>query len=49
MFNPFWNIEEIGTQFDPVVPPLLAFAELNSSMDSRNREIADKIKKHFNV
>lgn len=49
MFKPFWNIEEIGTQFDRVVPPLLVFAELNSSMDSRNREIADKIKNQFNV
>ena len=49
MLKTFWNTEEIGTQFDRVVPPLLAFAELISSMDSRNREIADKIKKHFNV
>lgn len=49
MFKTFWNIEEIGTPFNHVVPPLLAFAELNSSMDSRNREIANKIKKHFNV
>lgn len=34
----------LQTQYPDTVPPLLAFAELNANMDSRNRETAAKNK-----
>lgn len=41
----FWNTEAAQVEFPHTVPPLLAYAELNISLDSRNRETAEKIKK----
>jgi hypothetical protein len=49
LLKTFWNTENTKTQFLQTVPPLLAYAELNASMDSRNREIAERIKKQYNV
>jgi hypothetical protein len=46
----FWNTQiNLQTQYPDIVPPLLAFAELNTSMDSRNRETASKIKSQYHV
>lgn len=39
----FWNIDQFNFQ-DKIVPPLLAYAELITSLDSRNRETAERIK-----
>jgi len=49
LLKTFWNTENTETKFPQTVPPLLAYAELNASMDSRNREIANRIKKLYNV
>jgi hypothetical protein len=42
----FWNEEEVKHSGEALktVPPLLAYAELATSLDSRNRETAEKIK-----
>ncbi|RZJ65041.1 MAG: hypothetical protein EOO45_17160 [Flavobacterium sp.] len=45
LLRPFWN-EEIFNGGD-TVPPLLAYAELTSSLDSRNRETAARIKEKY--
>ena len=45
----FWDTESMQSQNLQTVPPLLAYAELNSGMDSRNREIAARIKKQYDV
>ena len=45
LLRPFWN-EELFTDGD-TVPPLLAYAELISSFDSRNRETAGRIKEKY--
>lgn len=46
LLKPFWNTENQNQQ---TVPPLLAYAELNASIDSRNRETAERIKKQYHV
>jgi len=46
LLRPFWNEEVFGTN-DDTVPPLLAYAELISSFDSRNRETAMRIKEKY--
>ena len=45
ILNKFWT--EKDTQPAPVVPPLLAYAELITSLDSRNRETAVRVKKQY--
>lgn len=45
LLRPFWN-EEMFANAD-TVPPLLAYAELVSSFDSRNRETAGRIKEQY--
>lgn len=46
LLRPFWNEEVFSTDGD-TVPPLLAYAELISSFDSRNRETAVRIKEKY--
>ena len=46
LLKPFWNKEVFSTDVD-TVPPLLAYAELISSFDSRNRETAVRIKEKY--
>ncbi len=46
LLRPFWNEEVFQTDGD-TVPPLLAYAELISSFDSRNRETAMRIKEKY--
>lgn len=46
LLRPFWNEEVFSTNGD-TVPPLLAYAELISSFDSRNRETAMRIKEKY--
>lgn len=46
LLRPFWN-EEIFTTNKGTVPALLAYAELISSFDSRNRETAMRIKEKY--
>lgn len=48
LLKPFWNTDAF-INHEHVVPPLLAYAELNASMDSRNRETAQRIKDQYNV
>jgi len=44
----FWNPGDYQTETQQkTVPPLLAYAELINSLDSRNRETAQRIKKKF--
>lgn len=45
----FWNTEQTQIEFPQTVPPLLAYADLNGSLDSRNRETAERIKKQYHV
>jgi hypothetical protein len=47
--KPFWNTEQAAKEFPLTVPPLLVYAELSASFDSRNRETAEKIKKRYHV
>jgi len=49
LLKTFWNTENTESEFSQTVPPLLAYAELNASMDSRNRETASRIKKLYHV
>ncbi|CAN5917386.1 hypothetical protein BH11BAC7_BH11BAC7_15040 [soil metagenome] len=49
LLKPFWNTETETVKNKQTVPPLLVFAELSASMDSRNREIAMRIKQKYNV
>ncbi len=49
LLTPFWDTETIKFQYPDTVPPLLAYAELITSFDSRNRETAERIKKHYHV
>jgi hypothetical protein len=46
LLRPFWNEEVFATNED-TVPALLAYAELISSFDSRNRETAMRIKEKY--
>jgi hypothetical protein len=46
LLRPFWN-EEVYSRDRDTVPPLLAYAELISSYDSRNRETAMRIKEKY--
>lgn len=46
ILRPFWN-ESTITDTNNTVPPILAYAELISSLDSRNREIAARIKEKY--
>ncbi|MES2456283.1 MAG: type IV toxin-antitoxin system AbiEi family antitoxin [Bacteroidota bacterium] len=46
LLRPFWN-EEVFQADGDTVPPLLAYAELISSFDSRNRETAMRIKEKY--
>jgi len=46
LLRPFWN-EEVFSIAADTVPPLLAYAELISSFDSRNRETAMRIKEKY--
>lgn len=46
ILRPFWN-ENTITNTNNTVPPILAYAELISSLDSRNREIAARIKEKY--
>ena len=46
LLRPFWN-EEVFANDGDIVPPLLAYAELISSFDSRNRETAMRIKEKY--
>jgi len=46
VLRPFWN-ENIITDIGETIPPMLAYAELHSSFDSRNREIAARIKEQY--
>lgn len=49
VLSTFWNVEENNLNTKSTVPPLLIYAELNVSYDSRNRETAERIKKQYNV
>lgn len=42
----FWDINQFNFQHK-TIPPLLAYAELMTSLDSRNRETAERIKKNY--
>lgn len=46
LLKPFWNVEVFAANKD-TVPALLAYAELISSFDSRNRETAMRIKEKY--
>lgn len=46
ILRPFWNKENTAPG-DETIPPMLAYAELISSLDSRNREIAQRIKERY--
>lgn len=46
LLRPFWN-EKVFSPDGDTVPPLLAYAELISSFDSRNRETAMRIKEKY--
>ncbi|KEQ28754.1 hypothetical protein N180_18825, partial [Pedobacter antarcticus 4BY] len=46
LLRPFWN-EEVVVSNEDTVPALLAYAELISSFDSRNRETAMRIKEKY--
>lgn len=46
LLRPFWN-EEVFSRDGDTVPPLLAYAELISSFDSRNRETAMRVKEKY--
>jgi len=46
ILRPFWN-QEIIDSGNGTVPPLLAYAELISSLDSRNRETAIRIREKY--
>lgn len=46
LLRPFWN-EEVFSTVGDTVPPLLVYAELISSFDSRNRETAIRIKEKY--
>ncbi|RYY87992.1 MAG: hypothetical protein EOO15_10355 [Chitinophagaceae bacterium] len=46
LLSTFWNYELLRNE-GPTVPPLLAYAELATSLDSRNRETADRIKEQY--
>jgi hypothetical protein len=44
----FWNEPYFKNRdHQTVVPPLLAYAELITSLDSRNRETAERIKQKY--
>ncbi|MFY8025453.1 MAG: type IV toxin-antitoxin system AbiEi family antitoxin [Sediminibacterium sp.] len=45
MIDQFWNNQT--NEQHKTVPPLLAYADLVTSLDSRNRETAERIKKHY--
>jgi hypothetical protein len=49
LLHVFWNTELTPPQPQAphIVPPLLAYAELATSLDSRNRETAERIKKQY--
>jgi len=47
MLQQFWPDGEIETGHSATVPPLLVYADLITSFDSRNRETADRIKKQY--
>lgn len=49
LLSTFWNDTSTKKEFSKTVPPLLAYAELNASLDSRNRETAARIKKQYHV
>ena len=49
LLTPFWDTKTIKLKYQDTVPPLLAYAELISSFDSRNRETAERIKKQYHV
>lgn len=49
LLTPFWDTKTIKLKYPDTVPPLLAYAELISSFDSRNRETAERIKKQYHV
>jgi hypothetical protein len=50
LLEPFWQEGIYPPQGrEPAVPPLLAYAELVNSLDSRNRETAERIKSKFHV
>ena len=49
LLSTFWNDSLSKKEFAKTVPPLLAYAELNASLDSRNRETAERIKKQYHV
>lgn len=50
LLEPFWQESVYSPQGDPpTVPPLLAYAELIISLDSRNRETAERIRSKFHV
>lgn len=46
LLRPFWN-QDIYTAHLGTVPPILAYAELISSYDSRNQETAGRIKEKY--
>jgi hypothetical protein len=46
LMDMFWQPEINGVNFK-TVPPLLAYAELMNSLDSRNRETAERIKQKY--
>ncbi len=46
ILRPFWN-EDTAEPGDGTVPPMLVYAELISSLDSRNREVALRIKEKY--
>jgi hypothetical protein len=46
LLKPFWNIDN---DIQRTVPPLLAYAELSASLDSRNQATAERIKEKYNV
>lgn len=49
LLKPFWNTEQTQKEFPHTVPPLLVYTELNASLDSRNRDTAERIKKQYHV
>jgi len=47
MIQQFWPDEETEAGHNATVPPLLAYADLITSFDSRNRETADRLKTQY--
>ncbi len=47
LIDMFWNKALMEKDDNQSVPPLLAYADLATSLDSRNRETAERIKQKY--